>query len=34
MLLMNEDCFHCLTGPGYDAAPLREAKRTGTELSD
>jgi hypothetical protein len=34
ILLMDEDCFHSLTGPGYDAAPLREAKRAGTELTE
>jgi len=34
LLLMNEDCFHALTGPGYDAAPLREAKRIGAELAE
>jgi hypothetical protein len=34
ILLMNEDCFDALTGPGYDAAPLREAKRTGAELPE
>jgi hypothetical protein len=27
LLLMDEDCFHALTGPGYDAAALRDAKR-------
>jgi hypothetical protein len=34
LLLMHEDCFHTLTGPGYDAAPLREAKRTGNEFPE
>ena len=34
LLLLDEDCFHALTGPGYDAAPLREAKRTGGELPE
>jgi hypothetical protein len=34
LLLMDEDCFHALTGPGHDAAPLREAKRTGRDLAE
>jgi hypothetical protein len=34
LLLMDEDCFHALTGPGYDAAPLREAKRSGRDLAE
>jgi hypothetical protein len=34
LLLLDEDCFNALTGPGYDAAPLREAKRTSRELSE
>lgn len=34
LLLLDEDCFHALTGPGYDAAPLRNAKRSGAELSE
>jgi hypothetical protein len=34
LLLLDEDCFHALTGPGYDAAPLREAKRMGKELAE
>jgi hypothetical protein len=34
LLLLNEDCFNCLTGPGYDAAPLFEAKRTGRDLTE
>jgi hypothetical protein len=32
LLLMDEDGFSFLTGPGYDAGPLREAKRTGKDL--
>lgn len=34
LILMDEDCFHALTGPGYDATPLREAKRMGRELDE
>jgi len=34
LLLLDEESFHTLTGPGYDAAPLREAKRTGRALSE
>jgi hypothetical protein len=34
LLLMDEHCLHALTGPGYDATPLREAKRTGKELAE
>jgi hypothetical protein len=34
LLLMNEDCFQSLTGPGYDAAPFVEAKRTGSDLPE
>ena len=34
LLLMHEDCFHSLTGPGYDAAPLVEAMRTGSDLPE
>jgi hypothetical protein len=34
LLLMDEDCFHALTGPGYDATPLREAKRNGRDLPE
>ena len=34
LLLMDEDCYQALTGPGYDAAPFWEAKRTGKELSE
>jgi hypothetical protein len=34
LLLMDEDCFHALTGPGYDAVPLLEAKRLGKELGE
>lgn len=32
LLLLDEGYFQTLTGPGYDAAPFREAKRTGKEL--
>ena len=34
LLKMGEDSFNTLTGPGYDPAPLVEAKRTGGELSE
>jgi hypothetical protein len=34
LLMMDEDCFNTLTGPGYDPAPLVEAKRAGRELSE
>src|SRR5262245_30291807 len=34
LLLMDEECFHSLTGPGYDATPLREAKRMAKELAE
>jgi hypothetical protein len=34
LLLMNEDGFYSLTGPGYDAAPFHEAKRAAGELSE
>jgi hypothetical protein len=32
--LMDEECYHALTGPGYDPAPLGEAKRQGKELAE
>jgi hypothetical protein len=34
LLLMSEDSLHTFTGPGYDPAPLREAKRTGKDLPE
>jgi hypothetical protein len=34
LLLMDEDCFQALTGPGYDAAVLRDAKRAGADLPE
>jgi len=34
LLLMDEECFQDLTGPGYDAAPLRDAKRMGKKLAE
>ncbi len=34
LLLLDELYFHALTGPGYNASPLREAKRTGNELPE
>lgn len=34
LLLLHEDYFNCLTGPGYDAAAFHDAKRTGRDLPD
>src|SRR5437763_11688161 len=34
LLLLDEESYHTLTGPGYDAAPLREAKRAGKDLPE
>lgn len=34
LLLMDEECFYALTGPGYDEAALVEAKRARRELSE
>ncbi|HEV2946708.1 MAG TPA: hypothetical protein VGX70_04995 [Gemmataceae bacterium] len=34
LLLLNEDYFASLTGPGYDAAPFFKAKIEGTELTE
>lgn len=34
LLLLDEDIYFTLTGPGYDAAPFHEAKRSGTDLSE
>ena len=34
LLLMDEECFQALTGPGYEAAPLLEAKKDHRELSE
>jgi len=34
LLLLNEEFDSTLTGPGYDAAPFREARRTGADLSE
>ena len=34
LLLLDEDCFHSLTGPGYEAQPLLEAKKTNRQLSE
>jgi hypothetical protein len=34
LLLLDEECFHALTGPGYDAAPLVEAKKANGALSE
>lgn len=34
LLLLREDDYLFVTGPGYDVAPFREAKRTGAELAE
>jgi hypothetical protein len=34
VLLMSDDSLHTFTGPGYDPAPLREAKRAGQDLPE
>lgn len=34
LLLLNEECYFALTGPGYDASPFHQAKRTGAELPE
>jgi hypothetical protein len=34
LLLVDEEFYYALTGPGYDAAPFHEAKRTGTDLAE
>src|SRR5579864_4778568 len=34
LLLLDEECYHALTGPGYDATPLRRAKQEGTDLAE
>ena len=34
LLLLDEECYHTLTGPGYDAAPFQQAKRTGGVLRE
>src|SRR5262245_56931717 len=34
LLLLDEDTFSALTGPGYDAAPFHKAKRKGTDLAE
>jgi hypothetical protein len=34
VLLTSDDSLHAFTGPGYDPAPLREAKRTGKDLRE
>jgi hypothetical protein len=34
LLLLDEANFNCLTGPGYDDSPLREAKHTGGALAE
>lgn len=34
LLLLDEECFHALTGPGYDSAPFVEAKKANRELSE
>jgi hypothetical protein len=34
LLLMDEECYHALTGPGYDPAVFYEAKHSGRDLSE
>src|SRR5262245_50666823 len=34
LLLLDDEYYHALTGPGYDPAPLREAKRLGRDLPE
>src|SRR5262249_54228306 len=34
LLLLSEDCFFALTGPGYDAAAFHAAKRNGRDLAE
>ena len=34
LLLLNEDCYFALTGPGYDATAFHEAKCRGTDLPE
>src|SRR5690242_11411269 len=34
LLLMNEESYQALTGPGYDALPFLAAKRAGKELRE
>lgn len=34
LLLLNEENFNCLTGPGYDPTPFYEAKRLRRDLSE
>jgi hypothetical protein len=34
LLLLNEDCYDTLTGPGYDPAVLHRAKHAGTDLAE
>jgi hypothetical protein len=34
LLLLNEDDFDALTGPGYDATPFRRARANGNVLSE
>jgi hypothetical protein len=34
LLLLDENCYYTLTGPGYDAAPFHEAKKQGRHLSE
>lgn len=34
LLLLNEECYSTLTGPGYDAEPFHRAKRDGTGLPE
>ena len=34
LLLLDEQCFHALTGPGYSPAPFHAAKKAGTDLAE
>jgi hypothetical protein len=34
LLLLNEDSYNTLTGPGYDPAVLHQAKQAGTDLGE
>jgi hypothetical protein len=34
LLLLDEACFHNVTGPGYDPEPFSEAKNSGQELAE
>jgi hypothetical protein len=34
LLLLNEECYFALTGPGYDASAFHEARKNGTDLPE